>query len=37
MSTLPDSWANVFYKISPYIWAEVGVALALGLSIFGAA
>jgi len=37
MSTLPDSWGKVFYNISPYLWADVGVGLALGLSILGAA
>lgn len=37
MSTLPQTWAEVFYNINPYLWAEVGVGLALGLSILGAA
>jgi len=37
MSTLPDSWHAVFYNISPYFWADIGVGLALGLSILGAA
>lgn len=34
---LPTAWADVFYSISPYTWGYVGVALALGLSIIGAA
>jgi hypothetical protein len=37
MSTLPDTWGNVFYGINPYTWANVGIGLALGLSILGAA
>lgn len=34
---LPTAWADVFYSISPYTWGYIGVALALGLSIVGAA
>lgn len=30
-------WRDVFYCISPYAWNYVGIALAMGLSIFGAA
>ena len=30
-------WKDMFYCISPYSWAYMGVALALGLSIIGAA
>lgn len=39
MSTtaLPTSWADIFYSISPYAWGYIGVSLALGLSILGAA
>ena len=32
-----DSWAETLYSVSPYFWADIGVALALGLSILGAA
>ena len=28
---------SVFYCISPYAWVNMGIALAMGLSIFGAA
>jgi len=28
---------NLFYNISPYFWAYLGVALCVGLSILGAA
>ena len=37
MSTLPTAWADIFYSIPPYTWASVGIGLALGLSILGAA
>jgi len=37
MSTLPSTWGDVFYGINPYTWANVGIGLALGLSIMGAA
>jgi F0F1-type ATP synthase membrane subunit c/vacuolar-type H+-ATPase subunit K len=30
-------WKDMFFCISPYSWAYMGVALALGLSIIGAA
>jgi F0F1-type ATP synthase membrane subunit c/vacuolar-type H+-ATPase subunit K len=36
-SNLPTSWGEVFYGISPYTWANLGVGFALGLSILGAA
>ncbi len=37
MSTLPETWSDVFYGISPYTWANLGIAFALGFSIIGAA
>ena len=30
-------WGQVFYNISPYSWAYVGIAIALGASVIGAA
>lgn len=30
-------WKDMFYCVSPYSWAYMGVSLALGLSIIGAA
>ena len=30
-------WKDLFYCISPYAWLYVGIALAMGLSILGAA
>ena len=36
----PDTitgWKDMFYCISPYSWAYMGIALALGMSIIGAA
>lgn len=37
MSTLPTTWSEIFYTVSPYTWANLGVGFALGLSILGAA
>jgi len=37
LADLPTNWADIFYSISPYAWGYMGVALALGLSIMGAA
>lgn len=36
MSTY-NSWGDLFYAISPYSWAYVGIGLALGASVVGAA
>ena len=30
-------WVDMFYCISPLAWLNIGVGLAMGLSIFGAA
>ena len=30
-------WKDMLYCISPYAWNYAGIALAMGLSIFGAA
>lgn len=34
---LYSGWTDMFYCISPYSWAYMGVAIALGFSIIGAA
>ena len=31
------SWGDLFYGIDPYAWGNIGIALALGMSIAGAA
>ena len=31
------SWGDLFYGIDPYAWGNMGIALALGMSIAGAA
>ena len=31
------TWSQLFYCISPYTWAYMGIAIAFGLSIIGAA
>lgn len=43
-NTVPDvcmgpyaGWKNLWYCISPYSWAYVGVAMALFFSVIGAA
>eukprot|EP00339_Tiarina_fusa_P019924 CAMPEP_0117015176 /NCGR_PEP_ID=MMETSP0472-20121206/12176_1 /TAXON_ID=693140 ORGANISM="Tiarina fusus, Strain LIS" /NCGR_SAMPLE_ID=MMETSP0472 /ASSEMBLY_ACC=CAM_ASM_000603 /LENGTH=177 /DNA_ID=CAMNT_0004718923 /DNA_START=51 /DNA_END=584 /DNA_ORIENTATION=- len=37
MTTMPTTYSDLFYGISPYSWAYTGVGLALGTSIVGAA
>lgn len=37
VSTLPTNWSDIFYSVSPYTWASLGIGFALGLSILGAA
>jgi hypothetical protein len=39
MSEAPvlDNWGDYFYNISPYSWAYVGIGIALGASVIGAA
>lgn len=32
-----DDWGTTLYCIYPYAWAAFGVALAMGISIIGAA
>jgi len=37
ISTLPTNWSDIFYSISPYSWANLGIGFVLGLTILGAA
>jgi V-type H+-transporting ATPase proteolipid subunit len=37
MSVVISEWGQLFYDIDPYSWGYLGVAIALGLSIVGAA
>ena len=39
MSEAPTlaTWGDYFYNISPYSWAYVGIGIALGASVIGAA
>ena len=32
-----SGWMDMFYCINPTAWLNIGIALAMGLSIFGAA
>lgn len=36
MSQYQD-WGELFYNVSPYSWAYMGIAIALGTSVIGAA
>ena len=37
MTTEYSNWADLFYSISAYSWAYVGIGIALGASVIGAA
>ena len=36
-TTTFDTWGDMFYGISPYSWAYVGIGIALAASVIGAA
>ena len=36
MATEYTTWGDLFYHIHPYNWAQLGIFMALGLSILGA-
>jgi len=37
MADLHPYWSELLYGINPYAWANIGIAMALGMSIAGAA
>jgi hypothetical protein len=37
MSAIYQDWADLFYGISPYTWAYLGIGIALAASVIGAA
>lgn len=37
MSAIYEDWADLFYGISPYTWAYLGIGIALAASVIGAA
>jgi hypothetical protein len=36
-SAVPTNYGELFYSIYPHSWAYIGIAIALGFSIAGAA
>ena len=37
MAEVLETWGEIFYQIHPAAWANMGIAIALGMSIIGAA